>query len=247
MKATLKIRHAAKAVQAELRTLANPQQAAVLARFFKTAPGEYGEGDVFLGIKVPVQRKVATEFKDLPLTEIVCLLHSKIHEERLTALLILVMQFAKADKRGQHEIYKCYLANTACINNWDLVDLSAPQIVGVYIEDKSRQPLYRLAKSKSLWERRISILATFTFIRRGDFSDTFKIAGLLLSDEEDLIHKAVGWMLREVGKRDQQAEEAFLQKHCRTMPRTMLRYAIERFPERKRRSYLDGSASRRCT
>jgi 3-methyladenine DNA glycosylase AlkD len=228
----------AKDVQSRLRSLADAEQAAVLARFFKTGPGEYGEGDLFLGIKVPVQRKVAGEFCELPLTEIVRLLHSKIHDDRLTALLILVQQFAKADAKCRQDIYKQYIANTDCINNWDLVDLSAPQIVGVYLEDKSRKPLYRLAKSQCLWERRISILATFPFIRHDDFTDTFQIAETLLADREDLIHKAVGWMLREVGKRDQRAEEDFLKKYYRNMPRTMLRYAIERFTESKRRFYM---------
>ena len=241
MKSSAPSRLTAKAVQSQLRSLADPQQAAVLAGFFKTGPGEYGEGDVFLGIKVPVQRKVAGEFNDLPPTEVVRLLRSDIHEERLTALLILVRQFVKADVKDRRNIYNLYLANTEYVNNWDLVDLSAPQIVGVYLEDKSRRPLYRLAKSKNLWERRISILATFPFIRHDDFADTFQIAEMLLADREDLIHKAVGWMLREVGKRDQRAEEEFLRQHHRVMPRTMLRYAIERFPERKRQSYLSRS------
>jgi len=241
MKSSTPSRITAKAVQSQLRSLADPQQATVLARFFKTGPGEYGEGDAFLGIKVPVQRKVAGEFNDLPPTEVVRLLRSDIHEERLTALLILVRQFAEADAKDRLNIYNLYLANTEYVNNWDLVDLSAPQIVGVYLEDKSRRPLYRLAKSKNLWERRISILATFTFIRHNDFADTFQIAEMLLADREDLIHKAIGWMLREVGKRDQRAEEEFLRQHHRVMPRTMLRYAIERFPERKRQSYLSRS------
>jgi 3-methyladenine DNA glycosylase AlkD len=206
------------AVQSRLRSLADPRQAAVLARFFKTGPGEYGEGDLFLGIKVPTQRKVAGEFYDLPMAEALQLLHSEYHEERLTALLILVRQFAKADTKQRRDIFKLYLANTEQINNWDLVDLSAPQIVGDFLEDKSRKPLYRLAKSKSLWERRISILATFAFIRCEDFADTLKIAESLLADQEDLIHKAVGWMLREVGKRNQQTEEVFLKKHYHKCP-----------------------------
>jgi 3-methyladenine DNA glycosylase AlkD len=225
-------------LQACLRSLGNPQQAAILARFFKTGPGEYGEGDVFVGVKVPVQRKLAKEFRDLSLPEIECLLRSEIHEGRLTALLILVLQFAKADAKGRKCIYDLYLTNTEHVNNWDLVDLSAPQVVGAYLEAKSRKPLYGLAKSKSLWERRISILATFHFIRQGEFNDTLKIAEILLADKEDLIHKAVGWMLREVGKRDVQALEGFLQPHHRTMPRTMLRYAIERLAEKKRQMYL---------
>ena len=253
------------AAQQRLRSFACPEQAAVLVRFFKTGPGQYGEGDRFLGVKVPVTRKVAAEFKNLPLSEVECLLHSKIHEDRLLALVILVGQFEKGDSVARKQIYDLYLANTRHINNWDLVDLSAPQIVGGYLwcpgrpeslstvrraaesrasttsESKtarSRQPLYRLAKSSWLWDRRIAILATFYFIRQHDFDDTLKIAEMLLGDAEDLIHKAVGWMLREVGKRSQKPLEAFLDKHVLAMPRTMLRYAIEKFPEKKRQAYL---------
>jgi 3-methyladenine DNA glycosylase AlkD len=229
----------AKSAQKRLRSFASPQQATILARFFKTGPGQYGEGDRFVGVKVPVTRKVAKEFKSLPLSEVECLLHSEIHEERLLALVILVGQFEKGNEAIQKQIYDLYLANTAFINNWDLVDLSAPQIVGGYLQARSRKLLDRLAKSKSLWERRISILATFNFIREGDFNGTLKIAKMLLGDKEDLIHKAVGWMLREVGKRDVTVLEEFLGKHCRVMPRTMLRYAIERFPEKKRRAFLN--------
>ena len=228
----------AREVQTRLRSLANASDAAFLAGFFKTGPGQYGEGDLFIGIRVPVIRKVAKEFKSLPLPEVLRLLHSKIHEERLAALVILVLQTEKGDAETRKQVYDLYLANTKYINNWDLVDLSAPQLVGGYLHDKSRKPLYRLAKSAWLWDRRISILATFHFLRRGDFDDTLAIAEILLGDRESLIHKAVGWMLREVGKRDQAALEAFLEEHCRTMPRTMLRYAIERFPEKKRRAYL---------
>ena len=234
----------AEEVQSRLRSLANPQHAAILARFFKTGPGEYGEGDVFIGIKVPVIRKVAKEFRSVPLPEVEILLHSEIHEERLLALVILVSQFARADDAARKRIYDLYLANTDHINNRDLVDLSAPQVVGGYLEKRSRKPLYRLAKSESLWERRIAILATFQLIRQGDFADTLKIAEILLGDEEDLIHKAVGWILREVGKRDVVALETFLGKHCRGMPRTMLRYAIERFPEEKRLAYMRGTVRR---
>lgn len=229
---------AAKDLQARLRSLSSPKDAAFLAGFFKTGPGQYGEGDVFIGVRVPVIRKVAKDFKGLPLPEVECLLHSPIHEERLTALVILVMQAAKADAKTRKQIYDLYLANTKFINNWDLVDVSAPQIVGAYLEGKSRKPLYRLAKSSWLWDRRLSILATFHFIRQADLDDTLKIAEMLLADREDLMHKAVGWMLREVGKRDVAALEDFLGRHCQVMPRTMLRYAIERFPERKRRAYM---------
>ena len=230
----------AKEARTRLRSLGCPEQAAVLARFFKTGPGQYGEGDRFIGVKVPVTRQVAKEFQGLPLAEVESLLHSAIHEERLLALVILVGQFEKGNGATRKAIYDCYLANTRHINNWDLVDLSAPQVVGGYLESRSRKPLDRLAKSASPWERRISIVATHWFIRHGDFVDTIRIAATLLADKEDLIHKAVGWMLREVGKRDVRVLEDFLSEHCRTMPRTMLRYAIERFPEEERRKYLNG-------
>jgi len=232
-----------------LRSVADREHAAVLARFFKTGPGEYGEGDVFLGIRVPVMRKVAKEFARLALPELGSLLHCEFHEARTLALVIFVSQSEKGDEAAKKQIYDLYLANTRWINNWDLVDVSAPQIVGGYLERRSRKPLDRLAKSASLWERRISIVATHWLIRHGEFTDTLRIAAKLLADQEDLIHKAVGWMLREVGKRDVAALEAFLAEHGQVMPRTMLRYAIERFPETKRRAYLKGtvpSAKRRC-
>ncbi|MGA2254204.1 MAG: DNA alkylation repair protein [Thermoguttaceae bacterium] len=225
-------------IQTRLRSLGNPKDAIFLAGFFKTGPGQYGEGDVFIGVRVPVIRQVAKDFKGLPLPEVECLLHSPIHEERLAALVILVLQAAKADAKTRKQIYDLYLANTKFINNWDLVDLSAPQIVGACLADKSRKPLFRLAKSSRLWDRRIGILATYHFIRLRDFADTLAIAEMLLDDREDLMHKAVGWMLREVGKRDVAILEDFLGRHGRAMPRTMLRYAIERFPERKRKTYL---------
>ncbi|MFZ5832754.1 MAG: DNA alkylation repair protein [Planctomycetota bacterium] len=228
----------ADAARRRLGALACPAHAAVLARFFKTGPGEYGEGDRFIGVKVPGIRTVGKEFKHLPLEEVERLLHSGIHEERLLALVILVMQFEKGDATTRRQIYDLYLGSTARINNWDLVDLSAPQVVGGYLEQRSRRPLYRLAKSSSLWERRISIVATHWFIRRGELDDTLKIAAMLIQDKHDLIHKATGWMLRESGKRDEAALVAFLETHCQAMPRTMLRYAIERFPERTRRRFL---------
>lgn len=234
----------ARLAQQRLRSLADPAVAAVSVRFFKTGPGEYGEGDVFIGIKSPTLKAVAKEFKGLPLAEVERLLHSQVHEDRTLALVILVGQFAKGDEAARKQIYDLYLANTRHINNWDLVDVSAPQIVGGYLEERSRKPLERLARSASLWERRTSIVATHWFIRHGDFSDTLKIARRLLVDKEDLIHKAVGWMLREVGKRNVAALESFLDEHCRTMPRTALRYAIERLPEVKRRAYMNGSERR---
>jgi 3-methyladenine DNA glycosylase AlkD len=229
----------AKDLQSRLRSLGNSKDAAFLAGFFKTGPGQYGEGDTFIGVRVPVIRKVAREFQELQVPEVKCLLHSPIHEERLAALAILVMQATKADARTRKQIYDLYLANTRHINNWDLVDLSAPQVVGAYLADKSHKPLYQLAKSSWLWDRRISILATFHFIRIGEFGDTVKIAELLLADREDLIHKAVGWMLREAGKRNVAVLEDFLKRHYRVMPRTMLRYAIEKFPEKKRQAFLN--------
>ena len=231
----------AAALLTKLQSLANEQHAAILSRFFKTGPGQYGEGDVFIGIKVPTLRKFAKEFASLSLIDIECILQSEIHEARLVALLLLMTRAAKADAKNRKLIFDLYLANTKRINNWDLVDISAPQIVGAYLADKSRKPLYKLARSSSLWERRISILSTFHFIRQNDFGDTLSIAEILLHDDEDLIHKAVGWMLREVGKRELDVEEAFLQKHYHLMPRTMLRYAIEKFPERKRLAYLKSS------
>ena len=221
--------------------LGDAEQAAVSQRFFKTGPGEYGEGDIFIGIKVPVLRQLAREAANLPITEIKKLLRSRIHEERLIALLMLVRRYSRTDEANRKQIYDLYLQNTSFVNNWDLVDLSAHYIVGPYLADKSRAPLYRLAESDSLWERRIAIMSTFHFIKNGEFSETLAISKLLLSDTKDLIHKAVGWMLREIGKRHLQTEENFLKKHYRKMPRTMLRYAIEKFPEHKRQAYLKGT------
>ena len=229
------------AIKKELGKLASLKQAQILQRFFKTGPGEYGEGDIFLGIKVPTQRQVVKKYyRDLPLSEIPKLLRTKVHEYRLVALLILVAKFNIKDinQAERKKIYDLYLKNTAYINNWDLVDLSAPNIVGVYLLDKPRAILYKLSKSNNLWERRIAILATFAFIRDNDYKDTLRIAKLLLGDKHDLIHKAVGWMLREVGKRDQAKEEKFLRAHYKVMPRTMLRYAIERLEESKRQRYM---------
>ncbi len=228
-------------IREEIRRQKNPEQAKILQRFFKTGKGEYGEGDCFYGIKVPVQRKIVKAFKDLSLEEIKVLIHSSIHEERLIAVLILVEQFKKADSKNQKLIFNFYLKNRKGINNWDIVDLSAPNIIGSYLLDKDKSLLYRFAKSKNLWEKRIAILSTFTFIRNGFFKDALKNSQILLNDKHDLIHKAVGWMLREIGKRDIKVEEEFLKQHYKTMPRTMLRYAIEKFPENKRQSYLSGT------
>lgn len=223
-----------------LEELADKEKAQVLQRFFKTGPGEYGEGDLFLGIKVPQLRKLAKEYEGIALKEAKQLLRSSIHEQRLLALLILIRKFSKGDVGARKRIYELYLRNTQYINNWDLVDVSAEHVVGAYLMERNKEQLYRLAKSDSLWERRISILSTFHYVKHNEFSETLKISKMLLSDEEDLIHKAVGWMLREVGKRHLSTEEKFLRAHYKMMPRTMLRYAIERFPEPKRQRYLKG-------
>ena len=220
----------------DLKKLSNPEKAKLLQRFFKTGKGDYGEGDIFLGIMVPEQRKIANKYKDITLIKIQNLLNSKIHEYRLISLFILISKYQKSGNKK--EIVNFYLKNTSNINNWDLIDLSAPKIIGNYLLDKDRSLLYKLAKSKSLWEKRISILATAEFIRNNQFKDTLKISEILMDDKHDLIHKGVGWMLREVGKRNQKIEEEFLKKHYKKMPRTMLRYAIEKFPEKKRKSYL---------
>jgi len=220
--------------------MANLERARISQRFFKTGPGEYGEGDQFIGLTVPQIRRLAQQSRPLSPTATQQLLQSPIHEERLLALLILVDAFAAADALGQAQIYKIYRQSTRFINNWDLVDTSAPQIVGAFLWKRSKAPLYHLARSANLWERRIAIIATFYFIRHDEFGPTLRIARQLLSDQEDLIHKAVGWMLREIGKRDPAAEEKFLRRHYRQMPRTMLRYAIERFPKPHRQRYLRG-------
>jgi 3-methyladenine DNA glycosylase AlkD len=229
------------AIQRELDSLADPRHAAVLQRFFKTGPGQYGEGDRFRGLRVPVLRKIARKYRHLSLAEIEQLLQSTFHEDRLLALLILIDHYYRRDDAGRDGIHRFYLDHTGWVNNWDLVDVSAPHLVGHYLMDRSKDPLTRLAASRVMWERRMAIIATFHFIKQGDYDDTLRVARLLLGDPEDLIHKAVGWMLREVGKREVEAAEAFLQAHYRNMPRTMLRYAIERFPEARRQAYLRGA------
>lgn len=229
-----------KNLRKELRSLANSEKAKILQRFFKTGKGEYGEGDVFLGIVVPVQRTVAKKYLELSFEDLQKLMDSKIHEERLVALMILVLKYNKVDEVDKSKIFNFYLENTRNVNNWDLVDLSAPNIIGAYLIDKERDVLYKLAKSDDLWEKRISIVSTFSFIRKNEFNNTLEISEILLEDKHDLIHKAVGWMLREVGKRDVKVLESFLKKYYKKMPRTMLRYAIEKFPEKKRLEYLKG-------
>jgi 3-methyladenine DNA glycosylase AlkD len=228
----------ARDLQKQLRALGNPKDAEFLQRFFKTGPGQYGEGDAFIGLRVPVVRKAVVDYAAMPLREVEILLHSEIHEERLAALVILTLQAKKAGEEVREQLYNFYLANTRHINNWDLVDISAPHIIGAYLEKRNRAPLRRLARSTLLWDRRIAIVATFHFIRLEDFADTLGIAEMLLSDKQDLIHKATGWMLREVGKREVNVLEAFLDRHSRAMPRTMLRYAIEKLPEERRTFYL---------
>ncbi len=223
-----------------LHTLGSPEAAAFAARYFKTGPGQYGEGDVFLGIRVPVLRKLARESRDLDDGEVLSLLRSEYHEARLLALLILVLVASKGDQATKQRVYDLYLANTRFVNNWDLVDASAREIVGGYLHDKDRGPLHRLAWSESLWERRIAIVATHFSIARHDFADTLRISEVLVADPHDLSHKAAGWMLREVGKRDRTTLEAFLAIHHRAMPRTMLRFAIEQFPPEVRVGYLKG-------
>jgi 3-methyladenine DNA glycosylase AlkD len=228
-------------LEKELQKLANPEQAMILQRFFKTGPGEYGEGDCFLGIKVPILRAVVKQYEEVTMAEINHLLRSPFHECRMVALFMLIRKYNTGDDKLKERIFNLYLKSCRFINNWDLVDLTAPNIVGHYLADKNRKVLYTLVKSHSIWERRISILATFYFIRQNDFQDTFRLADKLMKDNEDLIHKATGWMLREIGKRDLQLLENFLCPRYKKMPRTMLRYAIEKFPESLRQQYLKGT------
>ena len=224
---------------ADFQKLRNPQKAKILSRFFKTGKGEYGEGDIFLGITVPQTRAIAKKYTHLNLKDLEKLLSSKIHEHRLIALLILIENYRKDSIEHKNSIFNFYLKNTKFINNWDLVDLSAPNIVGNFLLDKDKSILYNLAKSSNLWEKRIAIISTFAFIRLYKFKHTLKISEVLMNDNHDLIHKAVGWMLREVGKRNKEVEEKFLNQHYMKMPRTMLRYAIEKFENNKRKKYLE--------
>lgn len=226
-------------IQDTLRNIADPDIAKHSRRFFKIGPGEYGEGDQFLGIRVPQIRQVAKQFSKISLDETNKLLQSSYHEERLCALIILVNKIKKADSEISKQIFNLYIDNISQVNNWDLVDTSAEHIIGRYLEDKDRNLLYQLAQSENLWKRRIAIMSTFHFIKNNDFEDTLALSQLLLIDDHDLIHKAVGWMLREIGKRERTKEEAFLEKFGQEMPRTTLRYAIEKFPEEKRQYYLN--------
>lgn len=229
-----------KAVQARIRSFASPARAQAAARFHKTGPGEYAEGQLFLGLDAATLRLLAREFRELPISVITNLLRSPTHDERTVALLVMVLRMTKGDAETRQAIYDLYLSSTKFIDSWALVDCSAPGVVGAFLLGRKRTALDKLAKSKSLWERRIAIVSTQTLIRNGEFDDTFRIAERLLDDREDLIHKATGWMLREAGKRDQTALERFLRQHYDRLPRTTLRYAIERFPETTRRAYLRG-------
>ena len=227
-----------KQIQKELQAVGTAEKAACSQRFFKTGKGQYGEGDIFLGVTVPEQRKIAKNYVNIPLHDLEILLDSKTHEHRLTAIIILINKFQKAKEKEKKMFFDFYIKERKGINNWDLVDISAPNIVGSYLLDKDKNILYEFAKYGNLWEKRIAIVSTLHFIRENKFEDTVKISEMLLNEEHDLLHKAVGWMLRELGKKDQKREEDFLKKYLPLMPRTMLRYAIERFPEKKRKFYM---------
>lgn len=227
--------------EATLLAMRDPARAEVLQRFFRTGPGEYGEGDKFLGIRVPALRKLSRELRGMPLRELTALLRSGYHEARLLALLGMVEQYRRGDAKARDQLYDAYLEHTRWVNSWDLVDASAEHIVGAHLWDRDRGVLRRLASSELLWERRIAVLATFYFIRRTEYGDTLEIARLLIHDKEDLIHKAVGWMLREIGNRDRACLDGFLRQHYTAMPRTMLRYAIEKHDTAVRKQYLNGT------
>ncbi len=224
----------------ELEEKSSRDKANHLQRFFKTGKSEYGEGDIFIGLTMPQQREIAKKYYGLSLPKLRELLKSRIHEHRMTALIILVEKYKKSSEREKENIFGLYLANTDRINNWDLVDLSCPGIVGNFLLNKDKKILYELAHSENLWKRRIAIVSTYSFIKKGEFDDTLAISEMLLGDKHDLMHKAVGWMLREVGKRDENILEKFLKEHHSELPRTTLRYAIERFDEEKRKKFLRG-------
>jgi len=222
----------------ELEDKSSREKAKVLQRFFKTGKGEYGEGDIFIGLTMPQQREIARKYLDLSLPKLQELLKSRIHEHRMTALIILVEKYKKSSER--ENIFGFYLRNVDRINNWDLVDLSCPGIVGDFLLDRDKKILYKLARSENLWERRIAMVSTYAFIKKDEFDDALAISEILLPDKHDLMHKAVGWMLREVGKKDQNILEKFLKQNYENISRTTLRYAIERFPEDKRKKFLRG-------
>ncbi|MBT8077144.1 MAG: DNA alkylation repair protein [Gammaproteobacteria bacterium] len=227
-------------IRAEFRELGSADIAIHSQRFFKTGAGEYGEGDRFLGIRVPVVRQFVRTHRGIPLRTVVSFLRSGFHEERMFGLLALVDRYRRGDDGMKQRVYELYMDNLDYVNNWDLVDSTAHLIVGPQLQDRSRRALYRLARSRDIWKRRVAIMATFHYIRGEDYADTLALAELLLDDPHDLMHKAVGWMLREVGNRDLATEERFLRQHYKKMPRTMLRYAIEKFPEQRRQAYLQG-------
>ena len=229
-----------KELKSTIRENADKNHAKTMQWFFKTGKGEYGEGDKFLGLRVPLQRKIAKKFNELELSDLKQLLQSKIHEQRLVSLLILVEQYQNADVKGKAKIYKFYLQNSQYINNWDLVDLSAPKIVGLHLLNDDKKILFKYARSNNLWKKRIAIISTYTFIKNKELATALELSDKLLNDKHDLIHKAVGWMLREVGKMNMNVLENFLKPRYNKMPRTTLRYAIEKFPEQKRKKYLKG-------
>ncbi|RHJ77014.1 DNA alkylation repair protein [Parabacteroides sp. AM08-6] len=222
----------------ELLSMANPEKAAFLQRFFKTGPGQYAEGDVFLGLVVPLTRNIAKANKQTPLSELQLLMESEYHEARLCALLIVAEQFKKATETERKELYEFYLKNARRINNWDLVDVTCPHVVGAYLLDKDRSRLYELAESDNLWEQRIAMVSTISFIRNREYADTLALAELLMTHKHDLMHKAVGWMLREIGKKDRETLTEFLEQYATRLPRTALRYAIEHYPEEQRQYFL---------
>jgi 3-methyladenine DNA glycosylase AlkD len=228
------------ALMRELKAAATPERAAGAARYFKTGPGEYGEGDVFIGVTVPMLRRIALRYKTLSLDELERLLESKEHEYRAVALEILVAQHRRGDEALRREILDLYLRNTQHINNWDLVDLSCRDIVGDHLRTGARKLLVKLAKSDSIWERRIAMISTMTLVRTGQMDDAFRVADMLLDDQHDLIHKAIGWVLREAGGKDRSALVSFLNQHYRRLPRTALRYAIEHFSAEERKRMLAG-------
>lgn len=228
----------AEQIEKELNAHEDPAAAGFAQRFFKTGKGQYGEGDIFIGLRVPLVRKIAKNYRQLPLSEIEKLLESPIHEHRLAAVIIITEQAKRADRKLKQDLYELYLRRSDRINNWDIVDVSCREVVGGYLMDKPRQPLYELAKSKDMWERRIAIVSTWQFIREKDLDDTFKIAEMLLKDKEDLMHKATGWMLREAGKRDEGRLKEFLDQYAHVMPRTMLRYGLEKLHPQERAYYM---------
>lgn len=228
----------ARQIENDLRRQASPVRAKSSLWFFKTGPGEYGAHDRFLGVTVPQQRAIAKKYRDLPLAATIRLLRDPYHECRLTALFILVHQYTRGEEKAKQKIVAAYLQNTRYVNNWDLVDSSASYILGMHLLQRSRTILTKLAKSKNLWERRIAIIATMALIDHDEYADTIRLANMLLHDEHDLIHKAVGWMLREVGNRDVSVLRSFLRQHAKTMPRTMLRYAIEHLPPAERQRWM---------